>query len=76
MNMYAHLDTPWISGVVQLVEDLCCGGLPVREDLREVLGAQDVPQGGGGQQLGRAGGVANIAHGGHGVLKNLKYGFT
>ena len=36
--------------------------LPVREDLPQCHGAQHIPQGGGGQQPGRAAIVVNIGH--------------
>lgn len=42
--------------------------LTVREDLRQVLGAQDVPQGGLSQQPGGGVGVVDVGHGQDGVL--------
>ena len=48
-----HVDAPGVGRLLQAVVHRVGNGLPVREDLREVPGAQDVPQGGGGQQPGR-----------------------
>ena len=47
-------------------------GLSVREDVSEVPGAKDVPQGGGGQQPG---GPAVVVHVGHGTdwILNTSY---
>ena len=42
-------------------------GLPLRQDVSQGFGAQDVPQGGGGQQLCRAGIIIHIGHCGGGV---------
>lgn len=49
------LDSPWVCGVVERGLHDVGDGLPLTQDLRQVLGAQHVPEGGRGQQ---AGGVA------------------
>ena len=43
---------------------LLSDGLPVRQDVAQVPGAQHIPQGGGGQQPG---GPAVVVHVGHGT---------
>lgn len=45
-----------------------CNFLPVREDLREAFGAQDIPQGGLCQEPGGGVGVGDVCHGQGGVL--------
>ena len=53
LNLHpVHVDAPGVGGLLQAVVHRVGDGLPVREDLREVPGAEDVPQGGGGQQSG------------------------
>ena len=56
---------------VLLVEHLhlLSDGLPVRQDVAQVPGAQHIPQGGGGQQPG---GPAVVVHVGHGADRILK----
>ena len=50
-----HLDPPRVGGVVEGALHDVADGLSLGQDLGQVLGAQHVAQGGGGQQ---AGGVA------------------
>ena len=47
-----HLHPPWIGGVVEAGLHDVRDGLALREDLRQVLGAEDVAEGRGGQQTG------------------------
>ena len=73
-DIFTHLyplyeDAPTVGGLIEAGLHLMGDGLPVREDVPEVPGAQHVPQGGGGQQLSRARIVINIGHGAGGVLK-------
>ena len=59
-----HLDTPWVSGLVEGGLHHVGNDLPVRQNVAQVLGAQNVTEGGGGQQ---AGGLAVIVHVGNGT---------
>ena len=54
--------------MIQKLEDDHGCGLPVREDVSEVLGAEDIPEGGGGQQPRRQARVLHVADGGHRVV--------
>ncbi len=47
------LDSPGVGGLVQAGLHDVRDGLALRQDLGQVLGAQHVAQGGGGQQAGR-----------------------
>lgn len=64
--MYAHLDpldldSPWVGGVVEGALHDVADGLALGEDLGQVLGAEHVPERGGGQQAG------GVAAGGEGL---------
>ena len=58
-----RLDAPWPGGLVEDVLHDVADGLPLREDLGQRLGAEDVPQRGGDEQVGRVGVVAHVADG-------------
>ena len=58
-----YLDAPWPGGLVQDVFHDVADGLSLREDLSQGLGAEDVPEGGGDQQVGAVGVVAHVADG-------------
>ena len=57
-----RLDTPGVSGLIEGVLHHPGDGLPLREDLGQVPGAQYVPQGGCGQQPGGVRVVLNVAY--------------
>ena len=59
---------------------LLSDGLPVRQDVAQVPGAQHIPQGGGGQQPGGPAVVVHVGHGAdrvleHQIFLNIEYIF-
>ncbi len=68
-SLWQYLNSPWISSEIKLLQDNRSRVLSVGEDVREVLGAEDVAQSGGGEQLGGAGGIADVAHCSHWILQ-------
>ena len=66
ISLFSHfhplgLDTPGVGCLVEGVLHHPGDGLPLRQDLGQVPGAQHIPQGGGGQKPGGVRVVLNVA---------------
>ncbi len=56
------LDAPGVGGLVEAALHDVRDGLALREDLRQVLGAEDVAQGGRSEEAGRVAGENGKVH--------------